>query len=106
MLLACAVGYRRICFVGIDLGTTRYFWQEGVILRGVAPWQDLHGACNPKPDAASFQGAGGRVVPVLFDFLRSLHEDAGIRLVFSTLDSKGRSRLTTFLRDELYGPGK
>jgi len=106
VLLACALGYRRICFVGIDLGTTPYFWQEGVTLRGVAPWQDLHGAFDPKPDAASFQGAGGRVVPTLFDFLRSLHEDAGIPLVFSTLDPKDRSRLTAFLRDELYGLGK
>ncbi len=106
VLLACALGYRKIAFVGIDLGTTKYFWQEGASLRGQAPWQDLHGAFDPKPTAASFQGTGGLVVPTLFDFLRSLHEDAGVALKFSTIDPKGRSRLTAFLRDELYGPGK
>lgn len=104
VLLACALGYRRIRFAGIDLGTTRYFWQEGVALRGVAPWQDVAGTFDPRPGAASFQGRGGRVVPDLFDFLRSLHEDAGVTLEFSTLDPRGRSRLTAFLRDELYGP--
>jgi hypothetical protein len=103
VLLACALGYRRIRFVGIDLGSTRYFWQEGVALRGVAPWQDVNGAFNPRPDASSFQGRGGLVVPTLQDFLRSLHEDAPVRLEFSTLDPAGRSLLTTFLRDELHG---
>ncbi|MCF8516743.1 MAG: hypothetical protein K9G72_20645 [Rhodobacteraceae bacterium] len=106
VLLACALGYRKIAFVGIDLGTTPYFWQEGVALRGQAPWQDLHGAFDPNPTAANFQGTGGLVVPTLFDFLRSLHEDAGVPLEFFTIDPRGRSRLTTFLRDELYGPGK
>lgn len=106
VLLACALGYRRIRFVGIDLGSTPYFWQEGRALRGVAPWQDLGGFYNPKPDVSSFQGRGGKVVPDLFEFLRSLHEDAGVALEFSTLDPKGRSRLTTFLRDELYSAGE
>lgn len=100
VLLACALGYRRIRFVGIDLGTTRYFWQEGVALRGVAPWQDVHGTFNPRPDAKSFQGKGSLVVPTLLDFLRSLKEDAPVALEFSTLDPAGRSQLTTFLRDE------
>lgn len=104
VLLACALGYRRIRFVGIDLGSTRYFWQEGVALRGAEPWQDLHGAFNPRPDARSFQGRGGAVVPTLQDFLRSLHEDAPARLEFSTIDPKERSLLTRFLRDELYAP--
>jgi hypothetical protein len=106
VLLACALGYRRIRFVGIDLGTTPYFWQEDVALRGVAPWVDVNGTFNPKPDASSFQGRGGKVVPDLYDFLRSLHEEAGVALEFSTLDPKGRSRLTAFLRDELYGAGR
>lgn len=104
VLLACALGYRRIRFVGIDLGSTRYFWQERPELRGQPAWIDRHGAFAPRPTAASFQGAGGRVVPSLFDFLRSLHEDAGVPLHFSTLDPEGRSHLTAFLRDDLYGP--
>jgi hypothetical protein len=105
VLLACALGYRRIRFVGIDLGTTRYFWQEGRMLRGVQHWQDIHGAFNPRPDASSFQGRGGRVVPDVQDFLRSLHEDSGVALEFSTIDPEGRSQLTPFLRDGLHrGP--
>ncbi|MDM7932030.1 hypothetical protein [Tabrizicola sp.] len=106
VLLACALGYRRIRFVGIDLGSTPYFWREGMALRGVAPWVDVNGTFNPKPDASSFQGRGGKVVSDLFEFLRSLHEEAGVALEFSTLDPKGRSRLTAFFRDELYGAGK
>ena len=106
VLLACALGYRRIAFVGIDLGSTLYFWQEGVALRDQTPWQDLHGAYDPKPGLSSFQGNGGRVVPTLYDFLRSLHEDAGVPLEFSTIDPKGRSLLTQFLRDDLYRSGK
>lgn len=105
VLLACALGFRKITFVGIDLGSTPYFWQEGVSLRGQAPWQDIHGAFDPKPTAANFQGPGGLVVPTVFDFLRILHEDAGVPLVFSTIDPRGRSRLTGFLRDELYRTG-
>lgn len=106
VLLACALGYRRIAFVGVDLGTTRYFWQEQPVLRGQPAWQDIHGAFAPNPNAASFQGAGGRVVPNMFEFLRSLHEDAGVDLHFSTIDPKGRSALTAFLRDDLYGPAR
>ena len=106
VLLACALGYRRIAFVGIDLGSTPYFWQEGVALRGQTPWQDVHGAFDPKPNPSSFQGRDGRVVPTLYDFLRSLHEDAGVPLEFSTIDPKGRSLLTQFLRDDLYRSGK
>jgi hypothetical protein len=45
-------------------------------------------------------------VPTLYDFLRSLHEDAGVPLEFSTIDPKGRSLLTQFLRDDLYRSGK
>ncbi len=102
VLLACALGYRRIAFVGVDLGTTRYFWQEQAELRGQPAWVDRHGAFAPNPNAASFQGAGGRVVPSLPDLLRSLHEDAPVPLHFSTIDPKGRSALTAFLRDDLY----
>jgi hypothetical protein len=75
-------------------------------LRGQTPWQDLHGAFDPKPNAGSFQGKGGRVVPSLFDFLRSLHEDSGVPLEFSTIDPKGRSLLTQFLRDDFYRSSK
>ena len=101
VLLACALGYRNICFVGVDLGSTPYFWQENRALRGVAPWRDVNGTFDPKPTVANFQG-GSRVVPSLFDFLRSLHEDAGVSLTFSTIDPAGRSRLTAYLRDDLY----
>lgn len=101
VLLACALGYRNICFVGVDLGSTPYFWQENRALRGVQPWRDVNGTFDPKPTKANFQG-GGRVVPSFFDFLRSLHEDSGVSLRFSTLDPAGRSRLTEFLRDDLY----
>ncbi len=105
VLLACSLGYRDICFVGVDLGSTPYFWQENRALRGVAPWRDVNGSFDPRPTTANFQG-GSRVVPTLFDFLRALHEDSGVALRFSTIDPAGRSRLTGFLRDELYaGPG-
>lgn len=99
-LLGCALGYRRFCYVGIDLGSTPYFWQEGDGLRGAPQWQDKTGLYNPKPTVADFQG-GPRVVPSFYDFLRILKADAGQDLQFKTLDPKGRSNLTAFLRDDL-----
>lgn len=99
-LLGCALGYRRFCFVGIDLGSTPYFWQEAHVLRGAAPWQDKSGLYNPKPTVADFQTAP-TVVPGFFDFLRILWAEGGQDLSFETLDPKGRSRLTQFLRDDL-----
>lgn len=99
-LLGCALGYRRFCYVGIDLGSTPYFWQEAKGLRGAAPWQDKSGLYNPKPTVTDFQTAPD-VVPGFFDFLRILKAEGGQDLSFETLDPKGRSRLTQFLRDDL-----
>lgn len=100
-LLGCMMGYRKFVFVGVDLGTTKYFWQEDQRLRGVPAWEDKDGFFNPNPNMASFQG-GSRVVPTFFEFLRTLHEDSGVALEFATIDPKGRSLLTKFLADELY----
>jgi hypothetical protein len=99
-LLGCALGYRRFCYVGIDLGSTPYFWQEAKGLRGAPQWQDNTGLYNPKPTVADFQ-ASPRVVPSFYDFLRILKVESGQDLVFETLDPKGRSNLTRFLSDDL-----
>jgi hypothetical protein len=101
VLLACALGYRRIAFAGIDLGATRYFWQEATHMRGQPVWMDVNGSFDPAPTATSFQGIGGRVVPNLFEFLRCLKTDSGVALEFTTIDPKGRSALTEFLNREL-----
>ena len=97
-LLGCALGYRRFCFVGIDLGSTPYFWQEATGLRGAPQWQDKSGRFNPKPTVDDFQ-TSAKVVPSFHDFLRILHEDSGVPLHFETLDPKGRSNLTKALKD-------
>jgi hypothetical protein len=99
-LLGCALGYRRFCYAGIDLGSTPYFWQEPRGLRDAPQWVDEGGFFSPRPIAADFQ-ASGRVVPSFYEFLRILKDDAGVPLEFTTLDPKGRSNLTRFLQEDL-----
>jgi hypothetical protein len=99
VLLAGMLGYRQVCFVGVDLNGTPYFWQEGRALRGQPPWVDESGLYDPKPSAANFQG-GSRVVPNLFDFLTTLIADRRAPLSFSVLDPGNRSALTPFLTAE------
>lgn len=102
-LLGCALGYRRFCYVGVDLGSTRYFWHEDHQLRGAEPWQDLDHFYDPNPDVSNFQG-GPRVVPTFFEFLKTLHDESGRDLEFTTIDPKGRSLLTEFLKTGLRAP--
>jgi hypothetical protein len=99
-LLGCALGYRKFCYAGIDLGSTPYFWQEPKGLRGQPQWVDDGGFFNPSPTVNDFQ-ASARVVPSFFEFLRILKQDAGVSLEFTTLDPKGRSHLTRFLQEDL-----
>lgn len=107
-LLGLGLGYRHICFVGIDLNSNPYFWTDIPQPRGGKAFEDKSGFYNYAPRSGLSQ-AGKSVlnrvpkVPNFYDFLRILHNDPKTpNIEFTSLDPKGRSDLTRFLQQELY----
>jgi hypothetical protein len=102
VLLALSLGYRRIAFAGVDLGSTQYFWLEET--PPTPTLATVLSAGYQVMSTGAVQQGGGGVVPNLFDFLAALADEIP-DLQFSTLDPAGRSRLTPFLRDSGVGQG-
>jgi hypothetical protein len=95
-LLGLALGYRRIYFSGIDLGSTPYFWLDDRTDSN----QKTHNLSSDYTVAsvgAMRQGSGG-AVPNFFEFLTALSR-ARDDLDFATFDPKKRSLLTPFLEN-------
>lgn len=92
VLLAASLGYRHIRFVGVDLGSTPYFWLE----QPGASTPALSADYQTTSLGATRQGAGG-VVPDFFQFIREIKSHQP-DLDLATFDPKGRSRLTPFLK--------
>ena len=107
-LLGLGLGYRRICYVGIDLNENPYFWTTTPQPRNGKPFEDKTGYYNYAPRAGLRQ-AGKSVlnsvpkVPNFYDFLRILKTDIKTPAIeLTTLDPKNRSDLTKFL-DQKWG---
>jgi hypothetical protein len=95
-LLGLALGYRRIYFSGIDLGSTPYFWlDDRTDSNQKTP--NLSSDYTVASVGAMRQGSGG-AVPNFFEFLTALSH-ARNDLDFATFDPKRRSLLTPFLED-------
>jgi hypothetical protein len=90
VLLGLALGYRRICLVGIDQNANPYFWQEDRMPDGSAPWVDGSGVYSALPQSGLVQSRGVSLV----DFLHILHRDGA---VFSVIDPRRRSALSAVL---------
>ena len=106
-LLGLGLGYRRICYVGVDLNSNPYFWTSSPQPRCGKAFEDKSGYYNYAPRAGLRQ-AGESVldsipkVPNFYDFLHILNSDAGTpEIEFSTLDPNGQSSLTKFLESEI-----
>jgi len=95
-LLGLALGYRRIFFSGIDLGSTPYFWLDNRTEPDPRA-HDLSSNYTVASVGAMRQGSGG-AVPNFFEFLTALSR-ARVDLEFATFDPKRRSRLTPFLEN-------
>lgn len=95
-LLALSLGYRRIGFVGVDLGSTPYFWLEERPLRGKPQWVDGSGVYSGVSIGAVSQ-TSATIVPNVTQFLASLHQTIPDLDLF-TLDPAARSNLTGHLK--------
>jgi hypothetical protein len=96
VLFALSLGYRRISFAGVDLGSTQYFWLEGKQadeIHAVELSQDYK-----EMSRGALRQGGNEAVPNLFEFLRALSEEIP-EVSFATIDPCERSRLTAFLKD-------
>ncbi len=92
VLLALSLGYRRICFAGVDLGSTQYFWID----------QDVGALDLSKnyqgPSLGAMRQGGSGAVPNIFEFIEAISEQIP-DVEFKTLDPRNRSRLSSFLVD-------
>ena len=95
VLLGLALGYRRICLVGIDQNANPYFWQEP---GAVVPWHDPSGVTAAHPTSGLLQAGLVRADQSpdgvsLWAFLQILAEEEGLQLTL--LDPARRSALST-----------
>lgn len=95
-LLALSLGYRHIGFVGVDLGSTPYFWLEDRQLRDQPPWVDGSGVYAGVSIGAVSQ-TSATIVPNVTQFLASLRQTIPDLDLF-TLDPAARSNLTGHLK--------
>lgn len=93
-LLGLSLGYRRIRFAGVDLGSTQYFWLED---EDTPARTSLSENYRGMSSGASRQGGAG-VVPNFFEFVETVANFCP-HLDFATYDPKRRSRLTQFLEN-------
>lgn len=94
-LLGLALGYRRIRFIGIDLGSTPYFWMDDAPETEKIEQVDVSSFYLTDSPGAHRQGSAS-VVPNFYQFLAALAK-ARPELDFATIDPARRSRLTPFL---------
>ncbi len=97
-LLALALGFKRIGFVGVDLGSTPYFWLEERSLRGQTQWGEASGDYVQPSLGAARQGSGA-TVPNFYEFLDKLRASDRTVSMF-TIDPHKRSNLTKFLETD------
>lgn len=104
VMLALSLGYRRICFAGVDLGSTQYYWLEENPALDPSGADQISDIYKVMSKGALSQG-GAEMAPNFFQFVEAIARECP-EVRFSTLDPRQRSRLTQYLQDNGLNSGQ